>query len=1433
MENNNTDLVVAGDGHVGPDIDGSGYDANEERLLLQIMESSNGPASPDLQAVLDDHADIGWSSGQRQLSPLRMERPRSSGIDTATFSFAKPAQRANPFSLQPISKPTPMGVSKESVRSNTRVTDRSDPEQNDQLKTNSRTRTENAGFSTAPSTGGLSSGLTEQTQPPADKTSLQTIPRNESRPHNSRTAASETRQASHPEPYFDANQQQSPHQGDSQGVDARSEQNDQLPDRADADNIEATLAAEPRFETLIRDGNYLSEIRSPERSSSRNHTKIVKRRPSDKRRTARKVSHTASDDRNSQVPEEVLFQQLIRRLRAREESEAVALRLQNEMEANMSSLEKENTALKGELETLSSKLRQRTTEARSYKSQTDSWRSKLTKIKNFLNELGTDYQNLRGEAIHIKATRKSLDKERKEIAENIEAVKARLLQISQASLEKRERFSESESLVASLRQEINHARERALYFQCQLADEKKRSRSLELYIQSCSRSQDKKLDCVKDGQLEMTRALESAAKATRKTWESSLRDMSEALRGKLEGLNTLLRSTSESLKGDRMDVKQCRETISTFESRMEKMTRQFAENIESNSKFTERVMERLEEQVQTLGDSASGESALLKQLSASDDKCGSLQTTLEKVVPALDTFSVKFEGLREVEGGLGQRMESLETSIAGVKLPERFGEDYFHISEKLGLENEIQQLSLKLRLSEEKLEAQHHDGTQKHNELLEMTARVHQAEVDAAKFESRTAALQDKIRMIESKSYEELSRATTRAREEGKAEFERQLYQVQKDKTEAELHAETLKEQLIETRRMLTEAENSAKNQRSDLEMLLTERQMRIEDLEASRVEQSSKLAKQEAEIESIREQLRQREAALLVQQISMQSQLDEANERSAGLEGEVLKATTEAQQSAQALQALKHEFASIQADLARNGQENEALSKKLEDAIKERLSLESGKSSSLEDLKTLQDNLSLVQVDIVKKNEENKALRKELEDVNDARSSLESNRSKLMQELQSLRDSFDAREADIAKKGEEIEALRKEVVNANSARASLESGKSKAKSEVHELLKRVQASDTCMKRVKDILVRMNIAQSERPFLECLDQLEATLQSANGNQPLTLDQDPERGEAPDTGGRDDSSGTEPATTNIVNTGKRETSFDEPKTPVKYTVEPSPSKQKRSIVPFSSIAEGLSPAQCHGTEDEPFDLLCLIAQTPEKASSLDEFNAPANPEKGNPFADIAVHTHGHEADSTCGHDCLQSTQNVAPKGTQEQIRPGVATECDPLQSKGPVTGRKVSFDTRRLTSETDLQVPDSQEKDDHTTTVKTSLGGDNPTRINRWTYSKRQRETLPKQPNTSTADSVLSQNEEQHAQVKAAVNKRPKLSSEFSALATQARTASELYDRRKSPTRLASGSSRTTSSNMPSSSQTATKRANRRSTRRTRGDKYNARFSQGA
>lgn len=236
---------------------------------------------------------------------------------------------------------------------------------------------------------------------------------------------------------------------------------------------------------------------------------------------------------------------------------------------------------------------------------------------------------------------------------------------------------------------------------------------------------------------------------------------------------------------------------------MDTMTRQIGDDIKSGSNVTEGMVKCLEEQLLIVQGGLSDKSSLYKQLSASEERSMHLQTKLEVATPALEKLGLSINGLRDREVDLGQRMEGLEARLAEVKLPERFEDDYFHISEKLKLENEVQQLYLKLESTKEKLEAQHLDGEKKQDDLREMTARAHKAEKNAMKLEEHTDKLQEAIEEKENEAQESINRAVASVKDKCSAEFERRQHELLMEKVELEGNAKRAKEKLVESQRKL------------------------------------------------------------------------------------------------------------------------------------------------------------------------------------------------------------------------------------------------------------------------------------------------------------------------------------------------------------------------------------------------------------------------------------------------------------------------------------------------------------------------------------------------------------------------------------------------------------------------------------------------------
>ncbi|PTU20059.1 hypothetical protein P175DRAFT_0438596 [Aspergillus ochraceoroseus IBT 24754] len=1092
----------------------------------------------------------------------------------------------------------------------------------------------------------------------------------------------------------------------------------------------------PNGDQILKALDQNRETRVTDLRSSTNQMKIVKRRQSEKKKTGKRLP---SDAGNSQLTEEALFQQLMNRIKAREETEANASLLRTEMEANLYTLKEENRALKGKLGAIDTKLQQRTSEAKAYRSQTEEWKSKLKKVKTFVNDLGTDYQNLRGEAVHLRVTKRSLDRDRKEIEKDIADVKASLSHLTETYHGRRGCLSESESVIVALNNSLKQTEEKSQYIRAQLADEKKRSSLLELYIQNFSRSQDRKLDLIKIGQFEAMKTLQSAIVALGKDCKSSQKDIDCFSRLISEESLSLTRSLCDTVSESKIDFERWKETIRELEDRMNAIVQQLAGNIEQNSDATKNLTDSLNEQLSSIRDSLGDESALLTQLSQNETRCVHLNDRLQASLSTFEKLDTSIQILQQQEIGLSQQIEHIGASLTDTKIPERFEEMHVHISEKIGLENTLQQLSLTLKLTEERLKAQELDNTQKGYDVRQALAKAAEAELRATKLESKISALQDNIKAIEQNAKGDIERAKATSLESYKEQLEQQRQSCWEEKRGIEQEAQKVKDQLTQTQQKLIDREFSMIEKQKKQELLLAEKQERIHDLERSHAEHTSTLAKQQIEIEGFRkEDVTQRS-----QQTTLQSQLDEANARISLLDKDLRRVTEEAQESGQ----------TIQADL-----------------------------------------------DIAQKR--------------------------------------------LEEKGEECRRIKKELDAANSAKLSLESGKTKAKSEIHALLRRVQVSELGMKHIKQLLHRLDIAPADQPFPETLAKLEAVLSSvtpSNSNICLMSNElaqittiNPETlldHDICEMFERQNEQRRSPCPAQDNDNACNQEREIESK-----SIRVPPSTLTQKITPFSSVLEDLSPSPCVYPQNEHFDISFMLTQTPEKQAPTSE---PSAPIKAHEEAIVPTRPPEHtkqELDAsgqkaTTGAALLNDSTYCARNNIRERdsLPESLQKECDPSRAAGPVTRRNVSFETKSLGAEVEkLQVPDSQGKGSQATDVETPLLQEDPPHTNRWTYSKRQRDSMmrtPEKPPLRTISYVQEQGS--HADVSR--SKKAKLADTSPCLSSQARASSDIRGRKRSPAKLASGTSRTPSNGVVSS-QDAPSRGTKRGGRRTRGDRYNARFN---
>ena len=220
----------------------------------------------------------------------------------------------------------------------------------------------------------------------------------------------------------------------------------------------------------------------------------------------------------SHLTEDTLFHLLVTRIRRREEDAIHAAKDHKTLESIASKLAEENEILKDEMHIYNSQLQKKAMESRTYKSQINTWKSKLGKFRSFVDSLGTQFQALCGESIHLKATKSSLDSEKNDLRNNIQDIRVQLSQATSALHQKKSHKLECEGIISSLRDDLERSDANTKLAQKQLREEKKRITVLEAYIQNHCHAQERQLAIIRSGQFGIEKKVDSALEARSRLW---------------------------------------------------------------------------------------------------------------------------------------------------------------------------------------------------------------------------------------------------------------------------------------------------------------------------------------------------------------------------------------------------------------------------------------------------------------------------------------------------------------------------------------------------------------------------------------------------------------------------------------------------------------------------------------------------------------------------------------------------------------------------------------------------------------------------------------------------------------------------------------------------------------------------------------------------
>ncbi|KAF7122243.1 hypothetical protein CNMCM5793_000200 [Aspergillus hiratsukae] len=929
------------------------YDGDEDLMLLHMEQNDNEPISPNLKAVMEKDKGSDRPQGARP-APLLLERPQSSGLDVAGFSFGKPGPRGRPLLPQSLTKRPCSAPRNPLSEQNNR---RGMTEQvRDQDQANSISHASDKDCTTYGTTRNnvSRSSATRSCSPAMHKPEDSGIAAN----RDNSAEGDACRNTPTDRPRFQKGQDGGPQiAGDIQRIAASAGNPDDnaksvtpQPSHNEKQERAAAMEQNPNRQNDVTNRDGVPNM--PSLGPTTDHFRISKRRHTNGKKApgVKRTVTLASDNGDSQLSEEDLFQLLIHRMKVREENEVAASNLQERLQADMSELAEENKALKNQLEILDNQLQRSKCQSKTYRAQIENWKAKLGKFKGILNDLGVEYRNLRNENLRLKDVKATLENERTEIESSIEDARRQISHATALVGEKKNQLAESEKKIESMTLALENAEEKTVFVQTQLIEERRRSSILESYIHNSSRAQTKQLGIIRTEQQEMLSKLNSAFDILGQRVDASQAATQTTLDLTSEKSSSLLKELSEQLSTGRVDIQQCNDiahkifsSVNTFDSKLN-------EGLERSFAINEKAADNIVEQLKLFENNNGSYMALLKQLGINEEQYNAVRERLEALEPSMHRIDSSLATIEEKEIDLVQHITHLEKSISEGQNP-ALATDVCRLStENAALKDQIEQLSIKVSSAEENAKAKELETEEAKRAILEVTAKMQEEMKRAHDFEAETVSLRQKTISIETKVREELNRASVISRDQTKARFEQQIHKLLREKVEAEKDMATIRDSLAEAQASMSEREHAAKKQRDELESMLLEREQRIQKLEDFRAQEAARMSAQEAELEL----LRKSEAAALAQQKTIFQRLDEVQGRIVELNDRLSSKDLE-------FENLQKKLDTCQSDLLGKEEELTQVKKQLCDAETARLNLEAGKANAKSEihalLKRLQDS--------------------------------------------------------------------------------------------------------------------------------------------------------------------------------------------------------------------------------------------------------------------------------------------------------------------------------------------------------------------------------------------------------------------------------------------------------------------------------------------
>lgn len=212
---------------------------------------------------------------------------------------------------------------------------------------------------------------------------------------------------------------------------------------------------------------------------------------------------------SSKPSEEDLFYLLIHKLKKREETQAAATALKEEMENKLHNVKEENETLRSRLQQAELHNKSQEAEKVSQRGFIKRWKVKFGKLRNLVRDIGHDQETLRREGQRLKSTQTALTEEGHQLMENVK-------QLNNGTDQARKFLSKHKAQLSGMQNEFNSLEECVRMTNLKsseeskaLAREQNRTATLESFIRSSSDKTLRQMTLLQQNQAETISRIQS------------------------------------------------------------------------------------------------------------------------------------------------------------------------------------------------------------------------------------------------------------------------------------------------------------------------------------------------------------------------------------------------------------------------------------------------------------------------------------------------------------------------------------------------------------------------------------------------------------------------------------------------------------------------------------------------------------------------------------------------------------------------------------------------------------------------------------------------------------------------------------------------------------------------------------------------------------